>query len=158
MSEGKILIIDDEKDILESCYRILKFYGYESFTLQNPPKFKEIYLEISPDIILTDIKMEGMDGFEILKISKEIDPNTIVILFTAYANIEDAVKAIKEGAFDYLPKPFSTDYLVSVVKKGMEFKRLKEENINLRTHLDELKEKEKIVGNSVKIIKTLEIA
>jgi len=158
MTEGKILIIDDEKDMVDNCTRILSFYGYECFPLYDSDLFEDFLKKTSPDIILTDIRMEGKDGFEILKRAKEINSDAIVILFTAYANIEDAVRAIKEGAFDYLPKPFSTDHLLTVIKKAMEFKRLKDENIRLHTCISELREREKIVGNSVKIRKVLDLA
>ena len=88
-----------------------------------------------PDIVLTDLKMPKKDGIEVLKEVKKIDPEIIVILLTGYATVQSAVEAIKEGAFDYIQKPFSAEQLRVVIERALNQKRLVEENRNLTIQL-----------------------
>ena len=122
--KAKILVIDDEQIVHESCNRILTEEGYEvksAFTGQEG--FKKIEEE-QFDLVITDLKMPGISGMEALKKIKQDNPNIGIIMVTGYSTAETAVEAMKLGAFDYLPKPFTPDELISVINKAVEKKRV----------------------------------
>jgi len=111
----------------------------------------KIVREELPDLIITDLKMPGKNGLELLKEIKGENPSGIVILFTAFATIESAVEAVKTGAFDYLQKPFTADQLKITVERALTQKRLTEENKNLKEQLHEHFKFDNIIGQSQKI-------
>ena len=111
MSATRIVIVDDEPDMLENCARILGRVGYQCFTTTEPDKALALLEEERADLLITDLKMPGMDGMALLKRARELDPTLPVIVITAFATIESAVTAVKEGATDYLPKNFSVEHL-----------------------------------------------
>jgi len=156
MSET-ILIIDDEIDMLENCSRILKNLGCECITASNGEEAIKIVREKLPDLIITDLKMPGKSGLELLKEIKGENPSSIVILFTAFATIESAVEAVKCGAFDYLQKPFTADQLKIAVERALTQKRLTEENKNLKEQLHEHFKFDNIIGQSQKIKDVLDM-
>ncbi len=122
--KAKILVIDDEQIVHESCNRILTEEGYEvksAFTGQEG--FKKIEEE-QFDLVITDLKMPGISGMEALKKIKQDNPNIAIVMVTGYSTAETAVEAMKLGAFDYLPKPFTPDELISVINKAVEKKRV----------------------------------
>lgn len=150
MSEekAKILVIDDEKEMLENYSRLLTRMGYSCTTEGDGEAALRTIESLQPDIVLADLKMPKKDGFEILRFCKDLDPDIVVIMITAYATIENAVKAVKEGAFDFIPKPFSSDQLRIVIDRALTQKRLKEENTNLSRQLKEILGFKNIVGKS----------
>ncbi|MBI4063882.1 MAG: sigma-54-dependent Fis family transcriptional regulator [Elusimicrobia bacterium] len=152
-----ILIVDDEADMLENVRRVLERQGYRCVTLDEPSRFSQVFAEESPALVLTDLKMPGKDGLEILKEAKAANPDAFVILITAFATVETAVAAIREGALDYLAKPFSNDQLLMAVEKAFREKRLKEENLKLRQKLGVLYGMEKIMGTSSPLRRVLEL-
>ena len=97
----KILIIDDEQEMLNNCRRILERFGYRCQILQESNKFSQVFQEDPPDLILTDLRMPKKGGIDILKEAKKLAPEVVVLLFTAFGTIESAIKACKLGAFDY---------------------------------------------------------
>ena len=103
MSDATVLIVDDEPDMVENCTRILRRAGYHCLTATDPYRALALLESDSPDLLLTDLKMPGLDGMELLRRAHELDPAMPVIMITAFATIESAVAAVKEGAFDYLP-------------------------------------------------------
>ena len=111
MSRARVLIVDDEPDMVENCARILKPAGYECLVTTDARRALEILESEHPDLLLTDLKMPEVDGMELLHRAHELDPALPVIMITAFATVESAVAAVKEGAFDYLPKNFSVDQL-----------------------------------------------
>ena len=122
--KAKILVIDDEKVVQEGCTRILTGDGYDvetSYTGQEGFKKME---EETYDLVIADLKMPGISGMEVLKKIKKNDPDTSVIMITGYPTPETAVEAMKLGAFDYLPKPFTPAELISVVNKAIEEKKV----------------------------------
>jgi len=122
--KAKILVIDDETIVHESCSRILTEEGYtidSAFTGQEGFTKME---EESYDLVITDLKMPGISGMEALKKIKGDNPNVGIIMITGYSTAETAVEAMKLGAFDYLPKPFTPDELTAVVSKALEKKRV----------------------------------
>jgi len=144
----KILIIDDEVEMLDNCGRILKRSGYDCSLLQESENLTRILKEDLPDLILTDLRMPKKDGMHVLKEAKTIDPDIIVLLFTAYGTIKSALEACKLGAFDYIQKPFSAEQLRIAVNRGIKQKRLSDENKYLRSQLKKAYGFSKIIGKS----------
>jgi DNA-binding NtrC family response regulator len=107
--------------------------------------------------LLTDLKMPGMDGMELLRRAREVDPALPVILITAFATIESAVAAIKDGAFDYLPKNFSVDQLRVAVERALRQRELERENRNLRDQLQGTLGFENIIGRSPAMTRVFEL-
>ncbi len=144
----KIILVDDEKEILEDRSKILKNMGYECYTAENGHKCLDILKKRDPDLILTDMKMPELNGFDILKMSREIDPTIPVIIFTGYGDVPSAVRAMKLGAFDFLPKPLSVEMMEFVIKKAIEHRRLKKENFALKSSIKMSSELENFIGKS----------
>lgn len=127
-----VLIVDDEKSIIQSLEGILSDDGFEVLhALNGYEALKKIESE-SPDIVLLDIWMPGMDGIETLKEIKKNFPNLPVIMITGHGTIESAVDATKSGAFDFLEKPLSIDKIIITINNALHFRRLEEENRYLR--------------------------
>lgn len=153
----RILILDDEADMLETCRRILAAAGHESIATTDPHEALELLERERPDLLLTDLRMPSMDGIDLLRRAHEIDPSLPVIMLTAYATIESAVGAVREGAFDYLAKPFTLDQLVVSVERALAQRRLTLENKNLRDQLQQTFGFENIVGRSAALHRALEL-
>lgn len=151
MFSPRILVVDDEMIVCESCRRILVEEGYE---VECATSGKEAYekMKANPsDIVLTDLKMPGIDGMEVLKAFRTDYPDTVIIMITGFSTVETAVEAMKLGAFDYIPKPFTPDEVSVVVKKALEKRDLMLENIYLRRELQEKYGFHNIVGKSKKM-------
>ncbi len=153
--EEKILIIDDEAEMLDNCCRILKRSGYHCLVLQESEHFAQVFKEELPDLILTDLRMPKKDGMSVLKEAKALDPDIIVLFFTAYGTIKSAVEACKLGAFDYIQKPFSAEQLRIAVNRGIHQKRLSDENKYLRSQLKEAYGFNRIIGKSASLQQVL---
>jgi two-component system response regulator AtoC len=144
----KILIVDDNEDLQFNLSNIIQNAGYSVFTSgEGNAALKEVKTN-SPDLVLLDMKLPGMDGMTVLEKIKKMDPSIIVIMLTAYGEVKGAVNAMKLGAFDYITKPFDNDELVLVIKKALEAKHLNKEVQSLRKQLDEKSLIEKVVGYS----------
>jgi DNA-binding NtrC family response regulator len=115
----KVLIVDDERDMLSNCTRILRRCGYECLTAETSEQGLALVHTVQPDVVLVDLRMPGKSGIDIVKAVKSHYPHMEVVLMTAYATIETAVDAIKQGAFDYLPKPFTADQLQAVIQRTL---------------------------------------
>jgi signal transduction histidine kinase len=127
-----VLVIDDEESIRDSCSLILAKDGFHPETAENGIIGIEKVKDAKPDIVLIDLKMPGVSGFEVLDKIKEYDPGIISIVITGYATIESAVEAMKKGAYDFLPKPFTPDQLRIIIRRGSERRRLIKETERLR--------------------------
>lgn len=127
-----VLVIDDEESMRDSCSLILAKDGFQPETAENGIIGLEKVQDVKPDIVLIDLKMPGISGFEVLDKIKEYDPGIISIVITGYATVESAVEAMKKGAYDFLPKPFSPDQLRIIIKRGLERRRLILETESLR--------------------------
>lgn len=151
MQNPRVLVIDDEEIVCESVKRILEEENYEvEIALSGFEAFDK--MATNPfDIVITDLKMPGIDGMEVLRRIRGEYPNTIVIMITGFSTVETAVEAMKLGAFDYIPKPFTPDEVSVVVKKAVEQKNLLLENIYLRQELQEKYGFHNIVGKSKKM-------
>src|SRR5512139_63586 len=134
--------------VCESCKRILEEEGYEVEVALSGKEAFDKMKETPFDIVITDLKMPGIDGMEVLKTFRKEYPETIVIMITGFSTVETAVEAMKLGAFDYIPKPFTPDEVSIVVKKAIERKNLFLENLYLRQELQEKYGFDNIVGKS----------
>lgn len=144
----KILLIDDEIEIIKGRSKTIKNLGYECLTAQNGKDAIKIIKEQSPDIILTDIKMPEGDGFFVLNAAKEIAPDIPIIVFTGHGSIYSAVEAMKSGAFDYIQKPVTKDIIQVILKKAIEFRCLKEENLKLKKQFKQKYQLDNVVFKS----------
>ncbi len=104
-----ILIIDDEEDILEMLSDVIQKWGYLPIVARDGADALEKFNEVPVDLVLSDIRMPKIDGLTLLERIKKINPQTVVILLTGYPSVESAVRAMKDGAFDYLTKPINLD-------------------------------------------------
>ena len=150
-----ILIVDDEESVRDSLYNWFIEDGYEVDSAANA---KEALSKIESgnfDIILADIKMPGMDGLEMHRRIKEFDSAAIVIVMTAFASVETAVQALKDGAFDYITKPFDPDDLSHLIRNAARQISLRSENETLKNKIVTLENIEDIVGNSESMIRVL---
>ena len=157
MSAARILIVDDEPDMLENCSRILSRQGYACLTAENGLAALAILEREHPDLLLTDIKMPEMDGMALLQHAHAADPALPVIMITGFASIESAVAAVREGAFDYLPKSFSVDQLRVAVERALRHRGLEIENRNLRQQLQQTLGLENVVGRSPAMTQVFEL-
>jgi two-component system response regulator PilR (NtrC family) len=148
MATGRILIGDDEESIRVSLCDLLKKHGYDASAVEDGYEAIEKVKEEEWDVALVDLKMPGIDGLEVLKKIKEIKPALTVIIITAYATVESAVAAMKDGAFDYIMKPFTADELCIRLENALEKKRLLDENIYLRKELADKFKFNNIIGKS----------
>jgi DNA-binding NtrC family response regulator len=146
--EIKILIVDDEEIVRESLSEWFKEDGYQVETAENAVKALNKVNKIRYDIYLLDIKMPGMDGMELHHRIREIDKDAMVIMITAYAAVDTAVKALKDGAFDYITKPFDPDSLSHLLRNAAQQRILTLENIGLKGSLEALTESPLIIGIS----------
>jgi two-component system, sensor histidine kinase and response regulator len=137
---SKILIIDDEEVVLDSCTQILKGSGYQIATASDGTKGLMLLHKFLPDLVYVDLKMPGISGFEVLDKIHEIDPTIVTVVITGFATVSSAVDAMKKGAYDFLPKPFTPDEFRIITRRGIERRRLVLEAISLRREKELLRE------------------
>jgi two-component system response regulator HydG len=133
--QPRVLIIDDESAILDTLRILLKKRGFEPETAQGGRGGLEALSTARPDIVLTDIRMPGVSGTDILEAARKLDPEMPVILMTAQATLQSAMQAVNEGAFYYIQKPFSNDELVAILQRAAEQRSLKTENRELKREI-----------------------
>jgi DNA-binding NtrC family response regulator len=136
-SRGRVLIVDDEANARSALSEILNEMGYSTETAADGFKALGKMGEFQPDVVLTDLKMPGLDGIGLLLKGREAVPGAVFVVMTAFGTIGSAVEAIKKGAENYLTKPLNTDALLAVVDRAMEKARLQRENLQLRERLRE---------------------
>jgi DNA-binding NtrC family response regulator len=127
-----ILVVDDESGILQTLEILLRGNGYTPLLAQGGKRGLEMLREVNPDIILTDIRMPGATGVEILAAAKASQPDVPVILMTAQATLQSAMQAVNEGAFYYIQKPFQNDELLAILRRAAEHRMLRVENRSLK--------------------------
>jgi DNA-binding NtrC family response regulator len=152
-----ILIVDDEENQRNILKTILDDEGYETYTAASAEDGLKIVREMKPDVILTDLKMQGMDGVEFIDFLPEVPFRPPAIVMTAFGTISSAVEAIRKGAFDYLTKPLDEDVLLITVRRAVEKTELLKENLQLQKALFERFKIEGIVGHSERMVEALEI-
>ena len=158
MKKYSILLIDDD----DSLRRVMEFSlteaGYRVEAAASGEEGLRLFEKDSFDAVITDITMPGMNGMEVLAKVRERDENFPVIIITAYGTIESAVEAMKQGAFDYITKPFNRDELRITLDKALRMRRLEKENVELRTAVTDRYRFESIIGASGKMADVLDMA
>jgi DNA-binding NtrC family response regulator len=134
---NKILVVDDEKDICRVLEFLLSGEGYSVKTALSGEAAVEVLGKEDFDLVLTDLKMEKVDGIAVLEEARRLNPDTVVILMTAYASVESAVEAMKRGAADYIAKPFVNEEIRLTVRRALEQARLRSENLALKRELSQ---------------------
>ena len=137
-----ILIVDDESGILDTLRILLKNEGFDAIVAQGGRQGLEQLESLSPDIILTDVRMPSVGGLDVLAASRAKDPDVPVILMTAQADLRSAIQAVNEGAYYYIQKPFVNDEIVAILRRAVEHRQLRAENRSLK---QEIKRREKFM-------------
>ena len=160
MSETKILIVDDETAILDTLRILLKREGFAVETAVGGQQGIDRMHETKPDVLLTDVRMPGVGGLEVLLAARELDPSLPVILMTAQASLQTAIRAVNEGAYYYIQKPFANDELVAIVRRASESRQLKRENQQLRTEIRRRDRGDAVrpIGKSRSFVESLKLA
>ncbi|MCJ7547097.1 MAG: sigma-54 dependent transcriptional regulator [Deltaproteobacteria bacterium] len=157
MTKQKILVVDDEKSMCDFLEIMLNKEGYEVTSATSGEKALELLDNNLYSMVLTDVKMPGVDGFEVLRKTKEVSPDTVVLMITAYGSPEGAVTAIKEGAYDYITKPFRVEEVKLTIKKSLERSILIKENIRLRQAVEDRYKFWNLIGKSPKMQRVYEL-
>ena len=156
MADARILVVDDERSMREVLFSILKKEGYDVTVTDGGEAAIEAVRREAFDAIITDVRMPKVDGLQVLKAAKELSPNTVVIMITAFGSSETAVEAMKLGAYDYITKPFKYDEATLNIKRALERKRLRDENLDLKRKLETHYRFENIIGKSPKIVEVFD--
>jgi NtrC-family two-component system response regulator AlgB len=135
---AKLLIVDDEKNIRLSLVRFFESLGHQASDAESGARASAMLAETQFDLVLTDFRMAETNGLELLKEVKRVHPDTLVILMTAYATVENAVAAMKAGAYDYLTKPFTLEQIQVIVERAIQLQGLRAENRAMRAAMDEM--------------------
>ncbi|MCH8286084.1 sigma-54-dependent Fis family transcriptional regulator, partial [candidate division KSB1 bacterium] len=157
MDNKKILVIDDDSLMRDFLLETLTRMKLKVTTAKNGKSGIEEFKKERYDLVISDIRMPDISGMEVLKHVKTAQPDTTVIMMTAYGTIDNAVEAMKHGAFDYITKPFSADSIEIAVNKVFHFLSLEEENRNLRKEIDNIYGFKQIIGESTKMKKIFEL-
>lgn len=152
-----ILLIDDEPLMRMTIQDALESEGYQVNVTETGQKGLALFRKNLFDIVITDLKLPDLDGLQVLKEVKMTNPETQVILITAYGSIDSAVTAMKEGASDYLTKPFSIDELLLIIRRLLRIKQLEEENIRLKEKVEERYSLEGLIGKSPQMQKIYDL-
>jgi two-component system response regulator PilR (NtrC family) len=144
----RILIVDDEKGMRDLLSIMLRNDGYKVDSAESANRARDLILKTSYDLIISDIAMPDGSGVDVLRAAKETQPDTIVILITAYASTESAIEALKLGAYDYIIKPFDVEEMRIVLKNALERRQLERENTLLKRELQENSRFDDLVGES----------
>src|SRR4030066_38747 len=139
-TKSKILIIDDEEVVSDSCTLILEGSDYTVRTAEDGASGLKLVNELQPDLVFIDLKMPGIQGIEVLERITATNPTIVSIVITGYATVTSAVEAMKKGAYDFLPKPFTPDEFRLITKRGLERRKLMLETIALRKEKEMLRE------------------
>ena len=156
----KILLVDDETAILDALEILFRGEGYEVAVADSGPKALAALEDEKPDIVLTDIRMPGAGGLEVLTEARQVDPEMAVILMTAQASLQTAVRAVNEGAYYYLQKPFANNELLAICRRAVEARQLKAENKRLKKEIRSRARtsSERPIGVAACFIEVLELA
>ena len=148
MGKPGILVVDDEPEWLSRCERFLKRAGLEVTTASDGALALKAFDPRDHDVVLTDLEMAGLDGMALMRRVKELSPETPVLMFTGYGTIQDAVAAMKEGALDFITKPFTPDQLKVSITRALRHRQLEAENRSLHEQLEDRFRFDNIIGRS----------
>jgi len=147
-----ILVVEDEDVARKNLEHVLRKEGYGVVSVDNGKKALDLLNIRTFDLVITDLKMEKVDGMQVLEKSRELQPHTEVIMITGYATVNSAVRAMKEGAYHYIAKPYKIDEVRKTVKEALTKRRLLLENIELKESLKKIRPIPFIVGKSPQMI------
>jgi DNA-binding NtrC family response regulator len=147
-SGERVLIVEDEELMRELLGKILAREQYSLFQAPNGKEALRVFQNNTIDLVLTDLKMQEMDGLELLTHVRAVDPEVVVIMMTAYASVETAVEAMRRGAYDYITKPFINDEIRVVLRRALDQRHLSRENRHLKRELRERYRFDNIIGKS----------
>lgn len=156
---AKILIVDDEKNIRSGLAIAFEDEGYDTAQAEDGEQAWSIIQKQGADLVVTDLRMPVMSGYELLKKISGAYPTLPVIVLTGHGTIEDAVQAMREGAVDFFTKPVDLDHLILTVSKALSNKEIKEQNSRLKAEIDTLKKKQgyhEIIGKSARLVRMME--
>jgi DNA-binding NtrC family response regulator len=148
MAGERVLVVDDEKSMCQFLSIMLRKEGYQITTVNSGKKAMESLKNQRFDVVLSDIRMSGMDGIEVLKEIKKLDPTIPVVIMTAYASQKTAIEAVNQGAFHYLIKHAKNDEIKMVVRNALDMKRVRQENQLLKKQLKKTSDLKTIIGKS----------
>jgi diguanylate cyclase (GGDEF)-like protein len=157
-TKGKVLIVDDAPDTLEIIQKLLHYEGYEVILASSGEEGVEKVIEEKPEVVLMDINLPGIDGTEALKRIRMKNPLQCVIMLTAFATVDNAIDALKEGAFDFIKKPFENEHLIHIVNQSLEKYKTLQEKEKLEEEVRRLSITDDLTGlyNHRHFFKTLE--
>jgi two-component system cell cycle response regulator len=158
VTKGKVLIVDDAPDTLEIIQKLLNFEGYDVITAPTGEEWVKKVKEEKPDVVLMDINLPGIDGTEALRRVRKINPLQCVVMLTAFATLDNAILALKEGASDFIKKPFENEHLIHIVNQSLEKYRTSIEKQKLEEEVQRLSITDDLTGlyNHRYFFKTLE--
>ncbi|WP_456434374.1 sigma-54-dependent transcriptional regulator [Thermosulfuriphilus sp.] len=152
-----VVIIDDDQDFVRLLERVIKRgVSCRTLTVTDGRGAIELIQKQSPDVVVTDVRLPDIDGFAILEATQKTSPLSTVILITGYGTIEMAVEALKQGAYDFIPKPFDNDRVIHAVQKALERTQLLKENVQLKTKLESFSQVD-FVGRSPRLRKAISL-
>lgn len=146
--KANILVVDDELIVRQSLKHWFEEDGYQVETADTGEIALKHFEKGKYDVLLVDMKMPGMSGLELLTKIKEFDTSVIIILITAFASVSSAIKALKDGAYDYITKPVDPDELSHIIENALDQKNLKKENEALKENIDEIIKPDNLIGES----------
>ncbi|MDH4329393.1 MAG: sigma-54 dependent transcriptional regulator, partial [Nitrospira sp.] len=153
----KILVVDDEQSLREVLSIMLKRTGYDVTSVADGEEAIELLNKDIFDLVITDLRMPKIDGMEVLKAAKSASPETVVLIITAFASADSAVEAMKQGAYDYLTKPFQVDEVQLIIRNALEKRRLTTENILLKREMASQSSFSQLVGQSEAMEKVFDV-
>ena len=156
----RVLLVDDETGILDSLRILFRGEGYQVSTALGGAEALDLLSKDKPDLVVTDIRMPGISGLEVLARTREVDPEVPVILMTAQASLQSAVRAVNEGAYYYLQKPFANDDLLAICRRAAEARELRAENRELKKEIKRQgkRSKNRPIGKNKGFLEVLELA
>jgi two-component system response regulator PilR (NtrC family) len=153
----RVLVVDDEPSMREFLEIMLAQDGFEVSAASTGEEGYRKFREGEPDLIITDVKMPGMSGLDLIREIHSVDQHVPIIAITAYASAGDALRAVREGAYDYLSKPFQVEDLRIVIRNALEMTRLRKENLGLRRTLDDRNQYGEIIGKSPEMLEIFDL-
>lgn len=155
--KSKILIIDDDSSLRRVLEYNLQEENYQVYAAASGEEGLRLFSEETPDLVISDMKMPGMDGMKVLKAIKELSPETLVIMITAFGTVDIAVEAMKAGAYDYITKPFNRDGLRLTVAKALKFRNLAADNKRLKNELADRNDFRTMIGSSAAMERVFQV-
>jgi len=148
MKVCKVLVVDDEADMLRACRKILESKSYEVLTATDGPPALELLQQEPVDVMVLDLRLPSMDGLAVMREARRLKPDLAILMITAYATLDTAMQAVREGAFDFIPKPFSMEQFEIAVERSVNYRQLVEQNRQLQLELRTTQQFENVVAHS----------